>query len=435
MSHLKVHTLQLRNGMRVVLRPQRRGYSLTGLLAVNVGSRYEKETELGIAHFLEHIISHQTGLWKDKADFHSLVEKKGLYYNAYTWIYNTAYWFEGMTHHLEDILEYLRQIVFHSRITNKLIVEERGIVLEEWKMLHDEPARFIQFLIAKQKYGNHPLGHWVIGTREAISSFQQEQLKNYLDKFYSPNNTVLVLVGNFPVEEAQRLIENRFSEKPSQTVPQLILFKDSQTQPRIAFAHRQTNQAHVRLDFKGPGASPHFSQTPEDLWALEVIAAIFAAGNASIFKHHLVNQRGLINDFDFDIFRNYEVSDIQIGFTGPPQTMVPNIQEVVNLFSQLKEGHFNHELQRAKEILKSLLIFKQEDQFNLAEFTARYFFLTQEILALEDFLQKIDAVTADDIQRTATKYFTPNNANLAWVGPQKPDLNQLRNILYLLDKP
>lgn len=420
-SSREIEAFKLENGLQVVLWPRGEGQSVTSILSVNVGSRHEDNPEAGIAHFLEHLLF-------QKAD-PKLTEMKGLYNNAYTWNYNTAYWFKGQSDYLEDILEYSRQNVFHPEITDEQVAREKGIILEEWKMVWDNPERFVEYMAIQQKYGDHPLGHHTIGDDKTISSFQRKQFESYTNHFYSPNNAVLVILSDLNISKTKTIIQDKFTETPSKETPPFDLFKDKQTEPKVGFAQRDTNQAVVRFDFKGPGVSPQYSNATEDVWILEVIAAIFAAGNATIFEHQLIDEKELINDYDFSLFWNYEVSDVEASFTGAPQKMTSNIREVVKLYNQLKRGEFNDELRRAKQTLKTAFVFDQEDQFKLAELVARYWFLTGEVFSIEKFLQKIDAVTAEDVQRVAKKYFTADNANLAWVGREEPDMDSLKEIL------
>lgn len=422
MASSEIHSFQLDNGMQVILWPRTDGDSITSVLSVGVGSRHEDESNWGIAHFLEHLLFYKSDLKKE--------ELQGLYNNAYTWIYDTAYVYEAQPNQLETILENTRRKVFHPELGPEEVEKERGIITEEWKMYWDEPASYADFLMTKLMFEGHPMEIDTIGTYESIQKLSLPQFQERVDNYYHPENSVLVVVGQLEVDEARRVIEGMFTESGGKA-PEFVLYEDQQQEPKIKFGQRETEQVVAKLGFKTPGIAPNHASKEKiaQVWVLETLLGMLAQGKASLFQHHLIDEKGLVSDFGVTTFWNYEVSNFEVELTAAPEKTLPALQEVRRILQAIKAGEHAGEIERAKHIYRTSFIFNLEDSSARAGLLARYWHLTRSVFDLGHYLTRIDAVTPEDVARVASKYLVPSNASLAWVGKKEPNSKQLEEIL------
>ena len=171
----------------------------------------------GIAHFLEHKMFEQ----EDGIDPFTFFSKNGADVNAYTSFFGTTYLFSGVDKFKEN-LEYLLSYVESPYFTDENVEKEKGIILQELKMHKDNPYRAGEIKIIENSFVINPIRIPVIGTEESIKSITKEDLYSCYETFYNPSNMVLVITGNFDVEEAIQTIKNIEDNRDVRTSNKII---------------------------------------------------------------------------------------------------------------------------------------------------------------------------------------------------------------------
>lgn len=427
MSSIPPVSFQLPNQMQVILKSVPTSKSVTSILSIGVGSRHESEEVAGIAHFLEHIISKKTALWQEKETLEQWVEQAGMYRNAYTSSYNTAYWFEGQPNQLEKILDYSHAIVFTPQFEEELVEEEKGIITEEWKMYWDSPEGYADMLVDELKYRGHPLAHPVIGYEKSINSFNLKQVLKFYQTNYSPARMVLVIAGGFDVDNVRNLVVQKFANEAHVGLPaELDLYVNDQCEPRVRVEQRDVKQMVMRLDFKGEGIKS--GNRP----VADVLMAILSMGKASVFHHELLNQTGLVNGYDTSISWQPEVSGWQMEFTCAPGQGSKVTLAVAEILNRLKAGKFAADMTRARELGKSLFVMSLEPVVDQAAYLLSSWQMLGRVMTPEEYLDQIDQTTPEQVVELAQQIFTPSNASMVWVGPNAHPADELVTAISML---
>ena len=167
---------------------------------VNVGSVFEEKSVLGLSHFLEHMTFKKTSKFKSAIQLATYLEKHGITFNAYTNKVKTCYYFKGPStlKNLERICDVAKEMLFHMEIKDKDLEIERNIIRQEYNSGNDNITKIFHNLMEQHYFNNHPLDNNVIGTITTINSISKNDIINFYQKYYTPDNIKIGLIGNVP---------------------------------------------------------------------------------------------------------------------------------------------------------------------------------------------------------------------------------------------
>ena len=167
---------------------------------VNVGSVFEENSVLGLSHFLEHMTFKKTSKFNNAIQLASYLEKYGITFNAYTNKVKTCYYFKGPSSlkNLERICDVAKEMLFHMEIKDKDLEIERNIVIQEYNSSRDDINNVFYNLMEKHYFNNHPLDNNIIGTIKSIKSVTKTDIIEFYQKYYTPVNIKIGLIGNIP---------------------------------------------------------------------------------------------------------------------------------------------------------------------------------------------------------------------------------------------
>jgi predicted Zn-dependent peptidase len=205
----------LKNGMRIITVPMKDNPTVTVLVLVEAGSKYETKKLNGISHFLEHMCFKGTA--KRPTALHIAHELDGLGadYNAFTTEEYTGYYAKGEARYFPKLLDVVSDIYQNSTFPEKEIEKEKGVIVEEINMYEDMPARDVQQVFTSLLYGDQPAGWSVAGTKENVKSFKREDFINYKDAHYVASATTIVVAGNISHVDALNQIKSQFKAIPA----------------------------------------------------------------------------------------------------------------------------------------------------------------------------------------------------------------------------
>jgi len=404
-----------KNGLRLVTVPMKNTQAVTVLVLVGTGSKYETKEINGISHFLEHMLFKGT---KSKPSTNKLIEpldKIGGRYNASTDYEVTDFWAKVDARHLNIAIDWVSDIFLNSKIDAKEIEKEKGVIIEEINMYLDEPINYVSDLWNKLLYGDQPAGWFIAGEKETVKKIKRNDFINYLKNHYSSSNTVVVVAGKIDnINELKVDIQQKF-QKINRKSPQLraeVIY--SQRKPQVLIYYKKTDQTHLCLGNRA------YNMFHEDKYVLDIINTILSGGFTSRMWTNIRQKRGLA----YYVY-TYGNADLDTGYILTKAGVNNNkadeaIKEILNQYKAIKNKRVPaQELRKAKDYIKGRAILGMESSDALASFYGNQELFENNILTLEEKLAKIEAVTAEDVQRVARDIFKPEKLNLALIGPFK----------------
>ncbi|MCX6731282.1 MAG: pitrilysin family protein [Candidatus Roizmanbacteria bacterium] len=202
------HTLS--NGLRVLLIDTESFPTVTALVMVGAGSRYERKDNNGIAHFFEHMAFKGSKKYKTSFEISSAIEGIGGVFNAFTSKDHTGYWIKATTEHTHTLLDVLSDMILHPLLEADEIEREKGVIVEEINMYEDMPARKVGDIFEEVMYKGSQLGFDIAGTKETVTAFNRKTFTDYIDELYHPNNAVVVIAGGLQGKNYLPEIEKKF---------------------------------------------------------------------------------------------------------------------------------------------------------------------------------------------------------------------------------
>ena len=405
----------LDNGLRVITSTMPHSRSVCLAILVGAGSCYESEEEAGISHFAEHLFFKGTQRRPTSKEITQDIEGVGGIINAGTDKELTIFWCKVASSHFPVALDVLSDLLLNSRFDNKEIEQERRIISEEINMNLDLPQQRISMLIDELLWPEQPLGREVIGYKETVSSLTREQLLNYVARRYMPNNTVLSIAGNIQHEEAMAQIEPLFNKWAAGELITGYITDDKQTEARLRIEPKDIEQAHLCLAVHG------FSRSHPQRFTIDLFNTVLGGGMSSRLFMEIREHRGLAYDIHSytEHFLNSGSFAIYAGVD--PEKIETAVAAILEETSQIKQGITASELTRAKELSKGRLYLRFEDSQNVALWHGGQEILTQQILAIDDVISIVDAITIDELKEVAKEILTESRLNLAVIGPINKD--------------
>lgn len=416
----------LENGLRVLTIPIENANSVTILVLVGTGSRYETKDINGISHFLEHMFFKGTEKRPTTLAISETLDAVGGEYNAFTSKEMTGYWAKVDKKHFDIALDWLADILLNSKFDAEEIEREKGVIIEEVNMYLDTPTAYIGDLWEELLYGDQPAGWKVIGDKENILSFNREKITEYFEKHYSPKNMIVCVAGGFERKDVEDKIKNYFSAKDARSAgAEKVKTKESQTEPNILLHNKKTDQTHFCL---GARAYDLFS---EKKYALALLSVILGGNMSSRLFIEVRERNGLAYSIhtsaDSATDAGYLVTQAGIDH----KNLEKSIKIILQEYKKIKEEEISEkELQKAKDYLKGRMSLSLDSSDYQASFYGLAELLEDNAITPEQKFDKIDKVSISDIKNVAGDIFLPEKLNLAVLGPvDENDEKKLKGLL------
>ncbi len=271
---------KLKNGITVIMEKRELGvvsFSITN----KFGAGYEESKIKGISHFIEHLVFMGTKT-RTHEDISGEIEKRGGILNAFTSNEMTSFWFKLPSEHLFAGMDILIDILKNPTFDAKKFEKEKKVILEEIKMYHDNPQRYVYELAEENMY-KKPFGEGIIGSKETISALNRDFVFDYFKKMYSPENFIITIVGNADFEKVCQHIEKNFSAGERKLNPLEIKKKNSKS----VELRGGLDQAHYLFAIHAPLPGT------KEFYALEVLNAYLADGMSSKIFLKVREEKGL----------------------------------------------------------------------------------------------------------------------------------------------
>ena len=285
-------------------------------------------------------------------------------------------------------------------------------------MYRDNPTRYIWDLYVKLQFGDQPLGWDIGGDEKTINSLKRDDFISYMDSLYSPKNMVLVYAGKIPAN-TKKIAEEHFLNLPerSQYNPKPVRLV-KQTKPRVNVFYKKTDQVNLMFGVEA------FDRYDKRRYPARLLATILGEGMSSRLFIQVRERRGLAYHVSSD-FELYKDTGFFAAYAGLKLEKVEEGLSVIKaeLERTVVEPVTADELKKAKEMIRGRLAIRSESTNFLAEYFGLNFVLDNEIETFEEYLEKIDAVTIEDVQVVAKELFQKQKYNLQIIGPFRSQAN------------
>lgn len=403
----------LPNGLRVVTSslPHTRSASIS--FFVGAGSRYERDEEAGVSHFLEHMLFKGTRRRPDPQQISEEIEGVGGLLNASTDKELTVYWAKVGHQHFEPALDVLADALLDSLFVPTEVEKERKVIIEELAMTEDSPAELVGLLIDEVVWPDQPLGRDVGGSPATVSALDRAAMRAYLARQYVPENVVLAVAGNVThaqvVEAAERLLGG-WRRAPFGTWQPAV---NGQPASRARVRYKKSEQAHLCL------AVPAYSADHPDRFALDVLNTILGEGMSCRLFVEIREKRALAYDVHSYVNRFADAGSLVLGASVDPTRAIETTRVLLAELERAREPIPEAELTKAREYIKGRLQLRMEDTGSVGSWLGRQELLRKQIMTVDEILAIIEAVTVEDLRRVADDLVRPELLNLAVVGPYR----------------
>ena len=345
---MKFFRRKLKNGMIVVL--EKRELPLVSVSITNrFGAAYEDSDVKGIAHVMEHSVFTGTKT-RTHEDISREIEKKGGVLNAFTAHEVTSYWFKLPSEHIFSGLDIIVDIMKNCIFDATKFEKEKRVILEEIKMYHDAPMRFVNDMVEANLYGK-PFGDSIIGSVKTVSALKRDFVADYFKKVYSPENYIVTLVGDANFDAVCDYLERQFAASGNPKLKEkAIKLKNGES-----VEERQgIDQAHFIFAFHAP------LMTDKNYPVLEVLDAYLAKGMSSKLFLKIREEKGLAYSVKSSISaeKNYSYYSIYVGTL---KDKVPEVKKIILEELENVKNMTEKDLGEAKQMLIGLRKLASED--------------------------------------------------------------------------
>lgn len=390
--------------------PEMRSVSVA--LMVGAGSRHEPAELSGISHYIEHMLFKGTARYPTSKDVSLAVEGVGGAISASTGKETTVYWAKVASDQFERAFDVLSDMLLHPTFAPEEVEKERRVILEELAMSRDNPADWVAYLVEALLWPGHPLGRDTGGTRETVSAITREQLLDYVATHYGPENLVVTAAGRIEhaqvVDAAQRHLGGWRRPIAQATSPAAT---DGAINV-VQVERRRTEQANFCL------ALPALSRRDPDRYALQVLSAVLGEGSTSRLFLEIREKQSLAYDVGCYV-EQFEDAGALVVYGGvDPRRLEIALEAILAEIQKLvTEGVTPEELDRCREYLKGGMLLGLENTYRVAAWYGSQELMCEEVLTPDEVVARIEAVTLDDLARTASRVLAPGAFHLAVIGP------------------
>jgi predicted Zn-dependent peptidase len=405
----KMHVLD--NGIKVLTEEIPHLLSISIGVWVKMGSRYEDEKNNGISHFIEHLLFKGTER-RSALDIAKEIDSVGGVLNAFTGREYTCFYAKVLSKDLPLAVDLLADVYNNPLFDSEELSKEKGVILQEIKMVEDTPDDLIHDRFAQYLWKDHPLGYPILGNVETVTSVTSDDVRIYFQQYHIPETVIISAAGNLKHEELLALVEKSFGKIPTDSPSRSLSTPTPNT--GVVVAEKDLEQVHFCLGTTSlPLASP-------DRYKSYLLNVILGGGMSSRLFQEIREKRGLAYSV-YSYLNSYADTGSLVVYAG---TSSDATNEVLSLimkeFDKLKEGELDDgELLSAKEQLKGNMLLGLESSESKMSKLAKEEIYFNRYIDVEEIMSEIDKVTLNDIGELARTFFLSNSLTLVALGKLK----------------
>ena len=394
--------LELENGLRAYLIKAGAPGQIAYVSIVRTGSRDEVEPgKSGFAHFFEHMMFRGTEKYPN---YDAETTRMGAFRNASTWPDQTAYYIVANSEYLEKIVDIESDRFMNLKYSEADFRTEAGAILGEYQQGALEPARFLNEKVRETAFQKHPYRHTTIGFEEDVRAMPNayEYSKSFYERFYRPENVVIVIAGDFDFAKAKSLIEQYYSPWNPGYKPPAIEAEPVQTEPRertVTYPGRTLPV--LSINYKAPQWNP----TDRTGVALEVLGQVAFGPNSDIYRKLVLQERRVQSLVaSFGLARDPYLVSVQALVSNPADTEKVEAE----IMAEIKRFHESlpepDQMADTKSAIKYGFLMRMETAQDVAFAVMQTVVATGRLEPIEDYFRTLEAVTPEDVRDAARKY-------------------------------
>jgi len=397
----------LENGLEVVVIPDHRAPVVTHMVWYRNGSADDPVGKSGIAHFLEHLMFKGTKR-HPKGEFSDIVAELGGQENAFTSIDYTAYYQRVPKEHLAVLMDFEADRMTNLVLTDEVVTPERDVVLEERRMRTDsDPGAQLGEAVQAALYTHHPYGKPIIGWEHEIESLDRTDALAYYNRFYTPENAVLIVAGDVLPGEVRALAEASYGKiKGHGNAP-----KRSRTREPQPRAHRLVTLADDKVEQPSQQrvylVPSYTTAEPGDAEALELAAHLLGGGPTSLlYRTLVVDKKIAVAAGAYYMGTSLDDTRFYVYAVPAPDVSLEELDDEVGavIDAMGKKAVDEADLARAKTRLIADAVYAQDSQTSLARWYGAALTTGHTVADVKDWPNRIDAVSAEQVRAAVAKW-------------------------------
>jgi predicted Zn-dependent peptidase len=399
----------LANGVRIITEEMPHVRSVSVGVWIGSGSRRETPEQNGVSHFIEHMLFKGTSK-RSAEDIARSVDSIGGNLDAFTAKELVCFNTKVLDEHLSLAFDVVADLVLHPLFREDDIEKEKGVILEEIKMEADSPDYLVHEIFSANFWKDHPLGKPILGTPQTVKRFDSGSIRNFYNSVYEPSNMLVTAAGHLTHGRLVDLVREHFEALP--LGPPSPPDHAPNTHARIALRNKKSlEQVHLCLGV------PSYPLPHAERFGCYVLNTLLGGGMSSRLFQNIRERQGLAYAVfsELNPYRDTGCLSIYAGTSVESAGRV--VESITNEFRQLKEQRVSdEELRRAKDHLKGSLMLSLESTASRMSNLARQEMYFSHFFTLDELIESIETVTADDVQRIARTFFDPKQIALTILG-------------------
>jgi predicted Zn-dependent peptidase len=402
---------RLDNGLRVLSADMPQVQSVTCMIMLAAGSRYETAETNGIAHFAEHMFFKGTERRPTAREIGMEVDSLGGEFNAFTSKEYTGYYVKCAADYRDRALDVLVDMLRNSKFDPEEIEREKGVIVEEMNMYYDTPRDFIGGVYDGLLYGDQPLGWDIIGKKETVRAATRDTFLDYTGRWYKPERMVVGVAGRLDGDWFDT-IERLLGDIDAADTGAPPATSENGNGSQVVIHRKDSDQAHLCLGVRS------YPLVHPDRWAIQLLATVLGTGMSSRLFTEVRERRGLAyyvyahNQGYTDAGSLYSQAGVDIARSEEA------VETIVREFRRIADEPVPaEELEKARALAKGRFVLRLENPQGMIVYGLAREVLGDPALEPQEVLAGLDAVTVEDVQRVAQDVIGSNGLNLALIGP------------------
>lgn len=410
----------LANGLTVLTKEMHEKAIVATMIWYRVGSRNEELGQTGKSHFLEHMLFKGTQRYK-KGEIDLITHLNGGANNAFTWLDFTAYYFTFASDRWEAALEIEADRMRNTSFAEQEFASEKQVVEEELRIGLDGPWEALENEVWASAFRQHPY-HWpTVGWIEDLEAASGADMKAYYDKWYHPRNATLVIVGDFDTGETLQRVEELFGHiPPGPPASPLHIVEPPQRGEKRVIVKKHTPVERLLIGYHAPAVAH------PDSYPLKVAEVLLSTGKSSRLYRRLVEQDQSVTRAEASYHDHQDPSLFCLQAELKPGFALGEVERAIyDEIERLKYADISSgEIEKAKRQIECSLVLSSEEPLQQAILLGQYETIASEPRVpadsrgyhyLDTLLERIAAVTADDVAQAARRYFTEDNRTVGYL--------------------
>lgn len=396
----------LDNGMIVLIQERHSSPVVAINTWVNTGYFNEPDSLTGISHLLEHMFFKGTEK-RRVGQLREETKRLGGYLNAGTIYEYTHYYTVLPSTFVSQGLEIQSDALWNSAIDSAELSKEKKVVIQEVKRKLDRPDALAWESLMELAFDQHPIRRWRMGTPQQVDGWSRAYLHDYYRTFYRPDNIILAIVGDVDTKEVLKEVEKRYGNvRMEETKKPEIPPEPPQTELRYRQMEGDITRTYLKIGFHMPG------QLDEDFFPLEVLAHLLGHGRSSRLSQLLLERRELVSSVSAEAFTQKDFGVFLVEAELEAEDLLDSELEIFREIERLKKEEISeYELAKAKNAIKFAHLSSIETARGLSSDLA-FFESYGDYRLGEQYLTRVEQVTADQVKNAAWKYLVLDNASI-----------------------